>query len=177
MKNPLLMGAVGVLVVSNAFVLIPCRVEPVGRAGRDDGTHNARAAENSNFTIGEDSMVTFTLTFQNPGPDGWFDRNKMAELGFDTSVPAESKDASRYYMNARSREVFVALEYDGPAWQRWLVERESQVQREAQYGSGTQIPVARASGNRPPDREPAGDRRCRAGPGGFAAQISGSQTG
>ena len=130
MKHPLLTAAVGVLVVSNAWVLVHAALN---RSGTPDAELELTARElRYNGSGREDSSVTLMLIFENPaaqyqtGPPpnpqstGWFNLQKLAELGFDTSVPPESTDASRYYANSRSREVFVALEYDGPAWQQWL---------------------------------------------------------
>jgi hypothetical protein len=82
------------------------------------------------------------LRWQNPAPQyeipgiewpGWFDRKRLEELGFDLQVAANEKDASRHYQNQRSREVFVALELDGAAWQRWLNMREPRLHLESRY--------------------------------------------
>ncbi len=130
MKRPGLVIAMAVLVVSNAFVLIHVRSN---RSGPPDSEIELTAREVRFYGSGrEDSSVTLMLTWQNPSAEYryspepvqdapvWFDAAKLKEAGFDLPVPAEAKDAERHYRNARSREVFVALEYDGPAWQEWL---------------------------------------------------------
>ena len=61
-------------------------------------------------------------------PGGWLDRSKLQQLGFASSVDANSPDAERYYQRQRPRIVFVALEYDGPAWSE-MYERSVAEQR------------------------------------------------
>ena len=46
---------------------------------------------------------------------GWFDGPKLAALGFDTRLPASDPRASGFYGWQPAREVFLALEFDGPA--------------------------------------------------------------
>jgi hypothetical protein len=92
----------------------------------------------------DDSSLTLLLQWQNPAAEysyppvpaatGFFDRAKLQEMGFDLSVPPESKQAERFYRGQRSREVFVALEYDGAAWQQWLKDREASIVTEVRYG-------------------------------------------
>jgi hypothetical protein len=45
---------------------------------------------------------------------------KLRELGFDTSVAASANNADEFYQRQRARRVFVALEYNGPAWKKHL---------------------------------------------------------
>ncbi|HYN42530.1 MAG TPA: DUF4824 family protein [Thermoanaerobaculia bacterium] len=46
---------------------------------------------------------------------GWFDGAKLAALGFDVRLPASDSRASGFYGWQPAREVFLALEVDGPA--------------------------------------------------------------
>ena len=46
---------------------------------------------------------------------GWFDGAKLAALGFDTRLPVSDSRASGFYGWQPAREVFLALEVDGPA--------------------------------------------------------------
>jgi len=73
-----------------------------------------------------------TLSWQTAG-ENWFDQKKLKETGFDVSVPLDSKDTARYYANSQSREVFVALEFEGSAWQKWLEENRERLKRQATY--------------------------------------------
>lgn len=49
----------------------------------------------------------------------WLSADKLASLGFDTSVDPRSPGAEAHYRRALRRIVYVALELDGPAWQAW----------------------------------------------------------
>jgi hypothetical protein len=53
----------------------------------------------------------------------WLDRQKLASLGFDVSVPPESSRAEIHYLGALQRRLFVALEMDGPAYRDLAAKR------------------------------------------------------
>jgi len=140
--KPLLLAAVGLLIVSNAFVLAHVAMN---RSGEPDSEMelNARELQYTGSRT-DDSSVVLMLRWQNTAPEyptgtpmddpGWFDQKKLEELGFDLSIPAGSPKASRFYENSRSREAFVALEFEGPAWEAWLKDREPRLQTETSYG-------------------------------------------
>src|SRR5206468_1222047 len=84
----------------------------------------------------DNSSATFRVMWQNTDPrfrfytpaseiegPGWFNQAKLSELGFDVSVPPDSKAAERHYERERLREVFAVLEFDGPAFEGWVQER------------------------------------------------------
>jgi hypothetical protein len=48
------------------------------------------------------------------GPVTWLTPEKLADLGFDCSVPVESPRALRHYASMPARRVFMALEYQPP---------------------------------------------------------------
>jgi len=50
----------------------------------------------------------------------WLDRAKLAELGFDMSRPENTAAGQRHYERLSSKQVFVALEFDGPTYQEAL---------------------------------------------------------
>jgi hypothetical protein len=142
MRNPLLLTAIGLLVVSNTLVLTHVALN---RSGEPDSEMELTARELQYYgTRGDNSSVVLMLRWTNtapeypPGPPtdarGWFDQKKLEELGFDLSVPADSPKASRFYDNQRSREAFVALELEGPAWEAWLKDREPRLETETSYG-------------------------------------------
>lgn len=56
------------------------------------------------------------------GGASWLDRAKLAELGFDMSVPPDRRGAERHYARQLAREVLIVLELDGPA-HRAAIER------------------------------------------------------
>jgi hypothetical protein len=57
--------------------------------------------------------------------EDWLNRAKLRELGFDTT--AEPGDGR--YDSAPARLVFVALEYDGPAWRKYLSDYDDWTKR------------------------------------------------
>ena len=78
--------------------------------------------------------------------DRWLNRAKLRELGFDVSAdPANDAARARYY-SMPSRPAFVALEYDGPAWQESLSEYEDQLRNSP--GGAPLIEQARNGGSR-----------------------------
>jgi hypothetical protein len=46
----------------------------------------------------------------------WLDQRKLAELGFDVSVPLDQPRAERHYEKQLPREVLVVMELNGPAY-------------------------------------------------------------
>ncbi len=142
MRRPLLLAAIALLVVSNAFVLAHVAIN---RSGEPDSEMELTARELQYYgSRSDDSSVVLMLRWTNTAPEyptggplepaGWFDHKKLEDLGFDLSVPADSPKASRFYENLRSREAFVALEFEGPAWEAWLKDREPRLQTETSYG-------------------------------------------
>jgi len=146
--KPLLLAALGLLVVSNAFVLAHVAMN---RSGEPDSEMQLTARELQYYGGSSDkSAVLLMLRWTNTAPEyptgpprdasGWFDQKKLEEIGFDFSVPASSPKAARFYENLRSREVFVALEYEGPAWEAWLKDREPRLETEGSYGPQVSLP-------------------------------------
>jgi hypothetical protein len=122
------------LVASNAFVLVHAAIN---RRGSPESQMVLTARE-LRYNYSTDSTATLTLVWQNTGEfvqatsPGWYDEKKLKETGFDISLSPDSKEAVRQYRNSRSREVFVALEFDGPGWQKWLEENREVFQVQAQ---------------------------------------------
>jgi hypothetical protein len=50
----------------------------------------------------------------------WLDKAKLAELGFDISMPETNAHAAGHYARIRARDVFIVLELDGQARQAAL---------------------------------------------------------
>jgi hypothetical protein len=57
---------------------------------------------------------------------GWFDRAKLASLGFDCRLTAEDPEAPAHYGWQPAREVWVVLELDGDSFRGWLEDREKE---------------------------------------------------
>jgi hypothetical protein len=66
------------------------------------------------------------------GSPAWLDKEKMASLGFDVSLPDEVVDTGRSFRRQLARDVFVVLEVDGSAYR----ESASRALAEAQRLSG-----------------------------------------
>jgi hypothetical protein len=132
MKRPFLVAALAVLAASNAFVLLQVAMN---RRGTAEAELELTARELSRDDArGDDSRVSLVLRWQNTAPEypaiqagspGWFDQQKLKQTGFDVNIPPDAKEAPRHYQNSRTREVFVALEFDGAAWQQWLQGHEA----------------------------------------------------
>ena len=146
--KPLLLSAFGLLIVSNAFVLAHVAMN---RSGESDSEMQLTARELQYYGgRSDESGVLLMLRWTNTAPEYptglpgeapvWFDQKKLEEIGFDLSVPASSPKAARFYENLRSREVFVALEYEGPAWEAWLKDREPRLEKESSYGPQVTLP-------------------------------------
>lgn len=146
--KPLLLTAFGLLIVSNAFVLGHVTLN---RSGEPDSEMQLTARELQYYGgRSDEGGVALLLRWTNTAPEYptglpgdaplWFDQKKLEEVGFDLSVPASSPKAARFYENLRSREVFVALEYDGPAWEAWLTDREPRLEKETSYGPQVTLP-------------------------------------
>lgn len=54
----------------------------------------------------------------------WLNEKILRELGFDTSAAPGDERAFEFYARQRHRRAFVALEYEGPAWHKWLDDAE-----------------------------------------------------
>lgn len=60
---------------------------------------------------------------------GWFDRAKLAEIGFDVRVPLTDPAAEIHYRGVLPRDAFAVLECGGPAWEEWIQHAEDSARR------------------------------------------------
>jgi len=83
------------------------------------------------YSSADNSGQSVSLRYQyNWGEEQpWLDAAKLASLGFDTALDPASPDADAHYRRALRRVVFVALEFDGPAWRARAPEFERELQR------------------------------------------------
>lgn len=137
------LAAAGIILAANAFALIHAARN---RSGNPDAKLDLSIRE-LRYTPGsiadDDSGVALDLLWTdgfmgiwnnlNPPEETWLDKAKLQSLGFDCSVDPASPQADRFYERQRPRRVFVAFEYDGPAWQAWSEEYERSLQRQPQY--------------------------------------------
>lgn len=59
----------------------------------------------------------------------WLTQDQLRELGFDTTLEVDTDEALARRRRDPSKAVFLALEYDGPAYQEALEQRHRAVQR------------------------------------------------
>ncbi len=101
-----------IVLVANAFALVIV-------------ARNARGAAEAVITMTEreapvtvastdNSGMTLWLRWDRETPTDWFDRAKLAALGFDCSVEPNAPDAEKHYsaVAALARQAYIVLEYD-----------------------------------------------------------------
>jgi hypothetical protein len=116
MRRGLLVGAASLVLLANAWCVWQAarnRAEASGGALQLTGREvppQANAFESS-VTVLRLNWRTDESDPNRPRAPAWLDTNKIAELGFDCSLPLSSPQAQRHYQSAPSRRVFLALEY------------------------------------------------------------------
>ena len=123
MRRPALWLAILLVLATDAIVLLGvCR----NRSGTPSSVIELTERELPLNSPGEENTgVSLRLNwigqwYFGPGGNDWFDRAKLAEVGFDTSVPPSNAAAEFHYRRVLPRDAFVALEYHGEAWQSWF---------------------------------------------------------
>jgi hypothetical protein len=130
MKLGTLILTAGLIVASNAIALLHVARN---RAGEPSAELTLTDRELSYYENPDDSGVELRLHWLDPAQvppsasferevldqAAWLDEGKLADLGFDVSVPGGSPGAYSFYQRQLARTGFVALEYDGPAWRAW----------------------------------------------------------
>ncbi len=128
MKNGSLAVAVVVILVANALALLHAFRNRMGRPEAEITLTNRELVYFRQSPSDEDSGITLRLAwvdlgnlagFAHADTQNWLDQQKLEKLGFDCRVNPSSRDARRFYERQRPRQVFVALENDGPAWRDW----------------------------------------------------------
>ena len=138
MKRAGLLAAAAIVLVANAFALVHAWRNRSGTVTTDI-TLTERELPLAYNSDDDNSGVAFNLRWTDSqeyiypanDPAPWLDQNHLQELGFDTSVAPSDSEAFDYYLRQRPRRGFVALEYDGPAWQKWIDEVESQAKKQS----------------------------------------------
>jgi hypothetical protein len=83
----------------------------------------------------DNSVATMFLQWQQGmSRDGWFDCLKLRALGLDCDLPPADADAPRRYGRVLPRQVFVAFELGGAAWEALMAERAREMESAAQRG-------------------------------------------
>ncbi len=125
------------LIAVNALVLAGVRYN---RSGTPDATVELTERE---LTLGridkENSGMSLYLNWCQYDSQElkWFDRDKLASVGFDCSTPVDAADAEMRYGKALPRKTFVVLEFEGNSWERWQARRRKKLEdMEAKIAGG-----------------------------------------
>lgn len=118
--------ALALLLAVNAFVL-------AGVAANRRGTPDATPAMTErelplawSWRDDENSGVALTLNWHHHDAEwGWFDRQKLMDLGIDAGRLDDPDSARRYYRSLPVK-AYAVLEYAGPAWERFLMDKHAE---------------------------------------------------
>jgi len=111
-----------VVIVSNAYTLGSARLNRMGEpeAALDLTERELRLAPRQT----DNTAIVLRLSWDDlqpryPAEDvpSWFDRAKLASIGFDTSLPVTAENAP-HYRGMPPRSAYAVLENDGEAWRR-----------------------------------------------------------
>ena len=129
MRRVLILTAAAVVLAANAWTLIAAwrnRSSPSG--GTVELTERevrlAQVPWESTATLLELRWDVLSDSPRDRRRPAWLDATKLAELGFDCTVPVGSPNAKEHYTSMPSALVFVVLEYEGEAWRRAPQDRE-----------------------------------------------------
>jgi hypothetical protein len=120
MRRVLLLVAAAVLLVANGWgIWQATKNRPEPRGGTLDLTERELPLQpmalESSVTVLRLNWSTSGRTDRRgddrQGPPAWLDTNKLAELGFDCSLPLTDPKAPRHYASTPPRPVFLLLEY------------------------------------------------------------------
>ncbi len=139
MKRASLFAAVAIVIVANAFALVHAWRNRSGPM-QADVTLTERELPMFYSTGEDDSGVSLRLSWINPNwtpfgweaPESWLNQEALRGLGFDISMEPSNLKAGEFYGRQRPRRVFVALEYDGPAWRQHLERNQDQDRQSAE---------------------------------------------
>jgi len=135
MKHAGLLAAAAIVLLANAFALIHAAVN---RSGQPEAEITLTERELNYFPSADDSGVTLNLRWVDLSPSYYssalnpkdleartlLNQAKLEALGFDCRVAPSDPKAATFYSRPNARNGFVALEYDGAAWQSWIEWRE-----------------------------------------------------
>jgi hypothetical protein len=129
MKRVLVLSAVAVVLVANAWVLIAARRNQSDQSG---GTVELTERElrlvqvpwESTATLLELRWDVVSNTLQGRGPPAWLDAKKLSELHFDCTVPVDDPSAKEHYTSLPPASVFLVFQYEGDAWRQARGDRE-----------------------------------------------------
>jgi len=121
MRRVLVLTAAAVVLATNAWILIAAWHN---RSGPSGGTMELTERELRLVQVPWESTATslelrWDVVSDAPGDrPAWLDATKLAELGFDCTVPVRSPNAKEHYESMPPMLFFVVLEYEGVAWRQ-----------------------------------------------------------
>jgi hypothetical protein len=138
--------ALGLILLTNAALLAAAgwnrRGEPIYELSL---TERELALPGARLDEGTGLELSLVMTHQAPGvvrraarwkrhelPSveyDWLNRAKLLELGFRIDLDPDHPDAAHHYFHAMPRRVYVVLEHDGDAWNRWIAGREEEIRQ------------------------------------------------
>ena len=121
MKYASLVAAAALILLADAVALVHAARN---RSGMPEADLILTNRELNYHPDPDDSGVALHLVWVSPTT--WLGRAKLEALGFDCSVAPSDPKAGGFYSRQIPRAGFVAMEYDGPAWQAWLEELRKQ---------------------------------------------------
>jgi hypothetical protein len=129
-KHASLAAAVAIVLLANAFALVHAARN---RSGEVQADITLTDRELNYYRDYEDSGVALTLRWIDPSQtyapvatpediaaNTWLNQTNLRELGFDCSVAPSDTNAYTFYSQQSARTGYVAFEYEGDAWKRWL---------------------------------------------------------
>ncbi len=160
MKHAGVFAPAAIVLLANAFALIHAAIN---RSGQPEAEITLTERELNYSPGADDSGVALNLRWVDSGAAPYssasdpaeleartlLNQAKLEELGFDCRVAPSDPKAGVYYVQQSARTGFVALEYDGAAWQSWIEWRDRTAQAEAQRtGQKREVDYERISGSR-----------------------------
>ena len=129
MRRVLVLTAVAVVLAANAWTLVAAWRNRSGPSGgtmelTEREVHLVQVPWESTATLLELSWDVLADTPRGRRCPAWLGATKLAELGFDCTVPVSSPYAKEHYAALPPALVFVVLEYEGEAWRQAHSDRE-----------------------------------------------------
>jgi hypothetical protein len=135
--NRKIYAAIALVVAVNAVVFAGVLYN---RSGEPDSSVELTERE---LTLGstdqENSGMTLYLNWKGSSPEEteWFNKEKLAEAGFDCSIAVDSPKAALHYAKALPRKTYAVFEYEGAAWYSWQAREKQKIRNlSAEVASG-----------------------------------------
>lgn len=128
MRRLLIWTAVAIVLVANTWALLSAwQNRRVARGGTLELTERelrlAAMPLESTVVLLHLEWDVLSGNARNQGPPQWLDAKKLAELGFDCTLPVTNAYARRFYNSMSATPVFLVLEYQGDAWRQAPAQR------------------------------------------------------